>query len=380
MRESGMQWETASTIPEHWRVAWNTLTRSQTPLADAEWVRSFSEAFGESMFKPTIHLLHRDGELVAAVPLVRRTGLAPAWTSFENEHHPYWEIAGQLDAATAEQLLGHLVADRYLFLRRIHMNSANCAAILDAAQRMGLQVSLIESEMGDARVAVRGTWDAFRKTLPREYRENLPRSRRQLERAGKLELVSITRPGPELDAALVACFALETRGWKGETGHPILTDRRTLAFYSDVARSLAANERFELFLLRHDDKVIAFEYCLRGGGHVELLKESYDPDYSSRGPSHLLRLMVLEELFRRGVPVSYHMGRATVAGDPREEWKLRWATEVAPLCTLRIYGKSLRARVAYAAGPVLRARLKQSPLVGKLRASIKRIRRRLTRR
>jgi hypothetical protein len=371
-----VHWESAQTVPANWRDAWSSLAQTQSPLADLEWLRCFQTAFADPRWQPTIHFLHRGNDLIAGIPLVHEVGMSKVWTSYENEHFPYWQIAGELDATSAELLLSGLLENGYLFLRRLHIESATCIAIREAADRMGLAISLIQSDMGDARTLVRGSWETFRAGLPKEYRHNLPRARRQLERQGRLELVSITEPGPALDRALRECVELETRGWKGQLGSPILHDPRTVTFYSELATSLARRHRFELFLLSHEGKVIAFQYCLRGGGHVELLKESYEPSYSSRGPSHLLRIMVLEELFGRGEEVAYHMGRATIGGDPLREWKLRWATEVAPLCTLRIYGHDLRSRVAYVTGPVLRAHLRRSSLVAALRARWHQLRRR----
>lgn len=370
-----VHWESAQSIPANWRESWSSLARAQSPLADLEWLRCFQTAFADPRWQPTIHFLHRGNALVAGIPLVREVGMSSVWTSYENEHFPYWQIAGQLDPTSAELLLSGLLENGYLFLRRLHLESATCAAIREAADRMGLAISLVQNDMGDARTLVRGSWEEFRAALPKEYRMTLPRARRQLERQGRLELVSITEPGVALDAALRDCFELETRGWKGQSGHPILHDPRTETFYRELATSLARTQRFELFQLCHEGKVIAFQYCLRGGGHVELLKESYEPSYASRGPIHLLRMMVLEQLFARGEPLAYHMGRATVGGDPLREWKLRWATEVAPLCTLRIYGHGLRARIAYVTGPVLRGHLKRSRLAAALRARWHQLRR-----
>lgn len=378
-----LQWEVARSIPARWWGDWNELTRTQSPIADAEWVSTFISAFATSDWCPRIHIAHRDGELVAAIPLVPSAGLASAWTSLDNEHHPYWLLAGELDAATAERVLLALLADErgrdYLFLRRLHLESPTCLALRTAAEQLGLHVCVIQSAMGDARTRIDGSWDAFRTSLPRGLRDHLPNARRQLERRGALELVSFDAPGPALTRALHECFVLETRGWKGVRGSPILHDRRTHKFYGQLAPALASTGRFALFQLRYEGNLIAFQYCLRGAGHVELLKESYDPTFASKSPSHLLRLLLLEELFARGEPGYYHMGRATVDGDARAEWKLRWATEVAPLCTLRIYGGGLRARMAYVSGPVLRTAVKQSRLVAAARSAARQLQRGITR-
>lgn len=339
---------------------WNAATRTQSPLADAAWINAFVEAFGD---RATIHVLRDGDRTVAAIPTVRGTGrLARAWISLDNEHHPYWLISGALDVASAERLLaGMLDGVEYVFLRRLPMRDPNTLALLEAAGRLKVPTTQIESEAGDARMVLDGPWSEFRARLPKNFQRDLPRKQRQLEKHGRLVLGEHTAPGAELDAALAGSFDVETRGWKGSEGSPIARDPKTLRFYGELARRLAAAERFALYTLSLDDKIIAFEYCLRGGGHSEMLKLSFDPAFEKQSPGQVLRMMMLERELARGDVRYYHLGRPS-------EWKLRWATEVAPLCTLRIYAGTPRGRAAHLFGPVLRARLKASPMVQKLRA------------
>lgn len=366
-----LHWERAREIEPALLDAWTSLAQNTSPLADAAWLRCFTDAFGTAEWSPTLHMLRRGRELVAAIPMTRRDGLARVWTSFENEHYPYWLAAGELDDTSAELLLDSLDDGDYLFLRRLHVDGSTCRALLAAAQKKHFDVSLIQSDMGDARIAVTGSWDAFRLTLPKDYKD-LPRKQRQLAKQGALELATFDASGPALDAALRECYELEQVGWKGTDGSPIGRDPRTLRFYTELAHTMAARQRFALYVLRLDGKAIAFQYTLRGGGHVELLKESYDPAFSAKSPGHLLRMMVLQQLFARGDVAYYHMGRTALVGN-EQAWKFRWATEIAPLCTLRIYGRGLRARGAYLTGPVLRGRLKQA------RARFRQVRQRLKR-
>ena len=55
---------------------WDEATRSQSPLADAAWIRAFVAGFGQ---RATIHALYDGDRLVSAMPLVRDGGLARAW-------------------------------------------------------------------------------------------------------------------------------------------------------------------------------------------------------------------------------------------------------------------------------------------------------------
>lgn len=331
----------------------------QSPLADAAWTDSFVEAFGAPGAR--VH---------PALPLVHVDGLARAWVSLENEHNPYWVPPGTLDDADA--LLPELLRDaEYVFLRRLPVEAPARAALVAAAARRKLPCVQLETVgSGDARLAIAGSWTELRATLPKNFQRDLPRKQRQLERLGPLEYSVLREPGAALEAALAECFDVETRGWKGSEGSPIIRDPRTARFYRALAARSAAAGRFALYLLRLGGEVVAFEYCLRGGGHIEMLKLSFDPRYDKQSPGQVLRMLLLEDEATRGEIRWYHLGRPS-------EWKLRWASEVAPLCTLRIYGRSPRARAAYLAGPVLRGRLKASPTVQRARDQLRALRSRL---
>lgn len=335
---------------------WDALAAAQSPLADAAWIRCLASAFGE---QPQLFTQWEDGQLVAGLAVTRRDGVVRRWTSLDNEHAPYWLLAGTPRDPRA--FLEHVLADaEYLYLRRLPVESPACRALRAAADDAGMPVSLIESDAGDARLDITGSWEELRARLPKNFQRDLPRKQRQLAKQGALALVIHTAPGAALDAALVESFAVETRGWKGSEGSPIQRDPRTLRFYTELAQALAASGRFALYTLVLDGKIIAFEYCLRGGGHIEMLKLSFDPAFEKTSPGQVLRMMLLEHEAARGEVRYYHLGRPS-------EWKRRWATEIAPLCTLRIYARTPRGRAAYLAGPVLRDRLKRSPLAIRIR-------------
>jgi CelD/BcsL family acetyltransferase involved in cellulose biosynthesis len=339
------------------------VTRAQTPLGDAAWVRAFVDAFANTKDAVTFHAVERAGTPIARLPLVRGSDtLSRVWTSLDNEHHPYFPIPGTLDESASARLLEHLLGDaEYLFLRRLPMADESTQALVTAAHGLGLPYVQIQSEAGDVRLVID---DEMPARLAERLQRDLPRKRRKLEKLGA-QYIEHVSPGPALDRALAECFEVETLGWKGTDGSPIVREASTLRFYTELARTLAASGRFRLYTLVLDDKIIAFEYSLRGGGHIEMLKLSFDPAYSQQSPGQVLRTMLLDrELERREIRY-YHFGRTS-------EWKLRWADEVGPLCTLRVYGRSTRARAAHLLGPVLRTRLKRSPIFQAIKSRVQR--------
>ncbi|MCW5806762.1 MAG: GNAT family N-acetyltransferase [Deltaproteobacteria bacterium] len=317
--------------------AWNRMTSDQSPLADIEWIRCHANAFGGAV---QLHRVRRDGRLVAGVPLIRDDGFSRVWVTQDSEHCPYRPISGELTREEARELLDHLLADAEgVVLRRLPVASPSCDALRAAAADLGLPIALVHGEPGDARIALDG------RPPPRRFAKDLDRQRRLLERHGALELAVVTSPGVELVSSLDEAFELETLGWEGRGGAPICADGSTLRFYAELAHALAARGRFALYTLRLGGKLIAFEYTLRGGGHIELLKYSFDPAYASHSPGQLLRILILERETALGRVHAYHLGRPS-------PWKQRWATDVAPLCTLRIYAATPRGRAAHIIGSV----------------------------
>ena len=121
---------------------------------------------------------------------------------------------------------------------------------------------------------------------------------------------------------------------------PISSRPDTLQFYTELAETSAAAGRLALYTLRLDSTLIAFEYCLRHNGRIDLLKLSYHPDFGHYSPGNVLRFLLLDQEIKSGDTRSYHMGLVS-------PWKARWATRLEPLCRLRIYDPGIRGTAAY---------------------------------
>ena len=342
---------------------WQQLSASGTPMCDPAWAGSFVDAFGAESGTPVLHALYEGDRIAAVLPLSRVNGAARAWVSLENEHSPYWSFPVSTPTpALARKLLAHLLADAdYLFFRRFHLDRPMCRLLVEAARQAGLAVSLLPSEAGDSQVALLRPFSLFRASLSPKLNEDLGRKLRKLEKLGALRL-ELLSAGPALDAALAACFDLEAQSWKGDQGSPISARADTLRFYSRLARDLG--DRVALCLLRLDERIIAFEYWMRGGGQIEALKISFDSEFARLSPGYVLRYLALKKEIEEGDAIAYHIGRPS-------PWKARWATSVEPLCSLRIYAPTVRGRAAWLAGPVLRAALKQSAFARSALAAIR---------
>lgn len=345
--------------------AWDDLVRalSLPIISGALWMRCFWDAFGDGGQGLTILSARQDGRLVAVLPL-RRTGrLLRKWSPVSNLHSPSLAFASERPplGAAAGILDRLLESSDMVDVGPVQPGAEFCAALLEAARsrRLPLVENAVEN---DAVVELRGPWEAFRRSLSQNLENSTARHHRQLQRLGELAFEEITG-GDRLPAVLEECFRLEAAGWKASYGSPILSRKDTLRFYTDLARRGAAAGALAVYILRLDGRLIAFEYCLRAGQRIDMLKISYSPDLARYSPGNVLRYLILKTEIERGRTAIYHMGRSS-------EWKLRWANRVDPLVRLRIYGRGARARLAYW-GARLRLLLKEC---GPLRAAVRGVR------
>ncbi len=322
-----------------------------SPVADPIWYRSFWEAFGDSDRDLFLHAVYHQNRLAAVMPLLRSRGLIRAWRGVRNAHNPYWMF--YLDLARPEacaELLSNLLASvDYVDLPPLHRAGPLHRALTQAAVRLGCPVAERDAG-GDALIELKGPWDVFRRTLSGQIGQTTPRRVRQLEKLGELRFAAHT-DASQLMPVLEACYELESAGWKGVRGEPIKSNPRTHRFYTQLALRSAEAGRFALYTLHFDGRLIAFEYCLRAQAKLDMLKLSYDPQTSRYSPGNVLRYLMLQREIEHGEVATYHLGRPS-------QWKEAWATRIDPLVRLSIYRPGLRGRVAYYAGPRLRAGLK----------------------
>jgi CelD/BcsL family acetyltransferase involved in cellulose biosynthesis len=341
-------------IEQHAR-EWDALAQASrfSPTADATWMRCFWSAFGDDDRALQIKLLYAGDRLAAVVP-VRRTGrLLRTCRSVVNAHAPYWTFA--LDEQCTEapgQILDHLLASNdVLVFGPMHCDDRLWDALVSAASARRYAYAREDCD-GDLFIDVQSSPDKMLESIPAKMRRETGRKMRQLERLGHLRYEAVTG-GSGLMDTLEACLDLELKGWKGVRGTPIRSDPRTYQFYTELCKETAWRNRFALYLLWLDGKLIAYEYSLRAQAKIDMLKPSYDPELSRFSPGNVLRYKVLVDEAEKGEIQTYHLGRPA-------EWKYQWARQVRPLARLRIYGPSFKSQFGYLTGPALRQSLKRS--------------------
>jgi CelD/BcsL family acetyltransferase involved in cellulose biosynthesis len=347
--------EDAARVPPRLLADWERLAeRCQLPLvAGPHWMQCFQRAFvppGQGL----VHAVYRGDHLVSAVPVVRAGRVARTLVPMANEHSPIWSFA--LDTSVphaAEQVLERLFdhAERLSFARLRRSDPAGRELARVAASR-GLPTWTSEYS-GDVSIELGRSFDDLVRGWSPRMAKDARRRLRQL--AGEPDLVIERADDPDSVARVLdACLALEVRTWKGEGGTAMKNAPRVRLFYEELARTMAPRGWLVIYLLRRRDRIVAFDFALRAAQRLDSLKIAYDPEDARLAPGNLLTLKMLEREIGERAVRAVHLGRPS-------PHKQRFASQMEPLASLRIFGDTTRARAVYLAGPVLRGQLRKRP-------------------
>lgn len=94
---------------------------------------------------------------------------------------------------------------------------------------------------------------------------------------------------------LSSCFELENLGWKGGAKGGSILKRGMDSFVKDQALALSDNNEFFLFMLKNDDKLIAFLYGILSKKTLFMLKSSYDPAFCNYAPGQVLMYLIFND-------------------------------------------------------------------------------------
>ncbi len=262
------------------------------------------------------------GALVAALPLVEeKTRLygvpVRQLSAAANPHSCRFDLIAKDPAAAGEAFYAHLAADRsWDVLRLLDIPEGGAGfQLFERAKARGLPVGTWPS-LNSPYIPLPKTQEELQARLQSKFKANCRRRRKKLEEKGKVTFERVDG-GPDLEARLEEGFALEQSGWKGERGTAIAQDGATRGFYSELARTAAAQGELSLYFLRLDGRAVAFHYGLTHGGTYLLLKPGYDEALKECSPGQLLMEEVLRDCIARGLTEFDFLG-------PDMIWKRDW--------------------------------------------------------
>ena len=312
-------------LPDDVRQEWRELAKTQGDagvLAGPEWFDAWWPSFGAPGSLAIVQIEHR-GSTRGIFPCAA-TGApgARVVSSLTNAHSFHFDFAltPEMRHETLVrfgQLLGVRAPRIAIRFERFPNTSATAPVLASQLRRRGFPVHRTSNAWAPW-IDLRGDWTEFEAALHSKLRNNLRKGRRRASREGTLSF-EVVRSGDDLQRALTEAFAVEHSSWKGGEGTSIKSDVDVESFYRRLADWAASEDRFWLFALRLNERMIAFDYCLANGRTMFALKTGYDQSLAARfSPGNLMRYELLRGLFASGA-----FDRYDFLG-PAYPWKLEW--------------------------------------------------------
>jgi CelD/BcsL family acetyltransferase involved in cellulose biosynthesis len=120
------------------------------------------------------------------------------------------------------------------------------------------------------------------------------------------------------------------RSWKRTLSRDLKSRPDLQAFLLDFGGTMGDRAPFEVWILRIDGTVAAFDYYLRSRNTLSLMRTDFDPAFKYFSPGNNLRYHILADLFTRDRAWEYDMGGQA------HPYKLEWADRIRPHHTVTV--------------------------------------------
>jgi CelD/BcsL family acetyltransferase involved in cellulose biosynthesis len=288
------------TLRPRWQALVDQLPRS-TYLQQPAWIGSYLATLPGSARQVHFVTASRGDELRGVLVLSRQGGLRgllmPEVHMISGPHMVLADLVGDSeDRMLWPSMLEWL--DRQHSMRWVVMRlPVVCAtstlgqALQGTRGRMLLQTNRTNSAWLDCSQGV----DHALAAVSKSFRQNLKRLTRRAESTGALQYHAVTRPD-ELDAALEQFLAIESSGWKKDSGTAIAQDPKLVEFYRRLVHDFGASGQCRINLLTLDGVTVAAQFGLVSDRQLNLLKIGYSNDHTSIAPGNLIMRDTIEQV------------------------------------------------------------------------------------
>ncbi|HUP08289.1 MAG TPA: GNAT family N-acetyltransferase [Caldimonas sp.] len=188
-------------------------------------------------------------------------------------------------------------------------------------------------------IDVAGSYDAYWEARGKNLRTNMRKQRSKLQAEGVTAAFDTLTDAADMAAAVTEYGRLEGAGWKAERGTAVEASDAQGRFYRSMLEQFCAVGRGRVWRLRFDDKVVAMDLCIEGGGTLVVLKTAFDPEYRSVSPAFLMKQDAFRDVFDEGrIKRIEFYGRLM-------EWHTRWTAQSRTLYHANVYRWAMVARL-----------------------------------
>lgn len=198
-----------------------------------------------------------------------------------------------------------------------------------------------------------GSWEAYLASRGRTRRKSWLSYERNAAKAGmSVEILSLWS---DISRNFDQMLAVEASGWKGKLGSSIVQNPKARSFYEGFCREFASLDALRVFILRSEQRIVAFQICALDAGILTGLKSGYLEEYAKDSPGQALHLHIVRWAFSQPNVHLYDML------GPTSPTKMKWATGVDELSTIYVFRRGVGGRVArlrWAIAPMAKAWLR----------------------
>jgi len=207
-------------------------------------------------------------------------------------------------------------------------------------------------------IKINQSWDNYFKTRSKNFCDNFTKLNNRYKRAGNFEIIKYT--DRDIEEAIQELLSVSRNTWQYDNGTAIASTEANIEFYSSFIKKAAVRGWLNLWILRKNDKPIAFVYDLVYKDKEFGIKTGYDKEYCKDSPGEYLIGNIIKKCFDDG------MTEFEMLGGPNS-YKLRWTTLSRAHIKYMMFGNTLY-------GKLLRfAELSLIPALRKIWGSLKSI-------
>lgn len=308
-----------------------------------EWLSCWWRSYGEGN-KMMIYLVREDNEIVAIAPLMRTVtkfrGLpVRAITFITNDHSGR---TGLILIKKKKEIV-NLMLQRLFQDNKVDMfssdyivnNSYTDLFLTEAADENNFKYRKKQSILSPY-VPIEGEWDAYFKNRSQKLRQNLRYINNTLKNRGTYEAVKYSVA--DVPKAMEEILAISKKTWKYKAKTAIAYSKKHTLFYNYLAEIASLRGWLAIWVLKIDNKPVAFAFTLVYKDKCYLLKTGFDEEYSKFSPSSFLESIVTKDCFDKRFKEFDLLGQ-------NEKYKTKWTSLIREHCEYCILGNTIYAKL-----------------------------------
>lgn len=181
------------------------------------------------------------------------------------------------------------------------------------------------------------TWTQYLAGRSANFRYNLKRKEKALQKAGAVEERWLERP-EDAEEVLRCMRHVESKSWKSDLDVAVTSKPSEMTYYDELVPFLAHRGLLFANVIYLDGAPVAYHLCYRFRGRVGNLKTSFDNSHGSASPG----AVVIQNAIRRSFDIGVR--EFDFLGDDQHHKRL-WTENVRPHDSTFLFSRHWRARI-----------------------------------